>query len=221
MSAAGYGALAGAGIAVTSNILSMRSANKQAINSINQQGEALKMQGTNLISNLNLIQYNIDELDRELGDVLSQDALATAKNMATAKVIMSTRGTVGGTSALVSKQEFVDQIQADAEAINKYKKEDVNMLTSQLTKQIDFATAQRQAQWNMDATRAGITSPFGALLGTMSAAIGGASAGASMGQGIEKMGSVNSMSPSQVSSRGSITSSSSSWMHQSSSPFNT
>jgi hypothetical protein len=191
MSAAGYGALAGAGIGIATNMLSMRSANKQAINSIKQQGEALKMQGSNLISNLKLIQYNRDELDRDLGDILSADALATAKNMATAKVYMSTRGTVGGTSGLVSKQVFIDQIQADAEAINKYRKEDVNMLTSQLAKQIDFATAQRQSQWNMDATRAGIASPFAAMLGTMSAAIGGASAGASMGQGIEKMGSVN------------------------------
>jgi len=190
MSAAGYGALAGAGIGIATNMLSMRSANKQAINSIKQQGEALKMQGSNLISNLKLIQYNRDELDRDLGDILSADALATAKNMATAKVYMSTRGTVGGTSGLVSKQVFIDQIQADAEAINKYRKEDVNMLTSQLAKQIDFATAQRQAQWNMDATRAGITSPFAALLGTMSAAINGASGGASMGQQISKAGAV-------------------------------
>ena len=189
MSAAGIGALAGAGVGIASNMLSMRAANKSAISSIEQQGQALGMQGSHLISNLKLIQYNRDELDRDLGDVLSADALATAKNMATAKVIMSTRGTVGGTSALVSKQSFIDQIQADAEAINKYRKEDVNMLTSQLSKQIDFATQQRQAQWNMDATRAGITSPFGAILGTMSAALGGASAGASMGQGIEKMGS--------------------------------
>jgi hypothetical protein len=188
-------ALAGAGLGVATNMLSLGSANKQAINSIKQQGEALKMQGSNLISNLKLIQYNRDELDRDLGDILSADALATAKNMATAKVYMSTRGTVGGTSALVSKQVFIDQIQADAEAINKYRKEDVNMLTSQLAKQIDFATAQRQAQWNMDATRAGIASPFAAVLGTMSAAINGASAGASMGQGISKMGSANLTTP--------------------------
>jgi hypothetical protein len=188
MSAAGYGTVAGAGLGIATNMLSLRSANKQAINSINQQGEALKMQGTNLISNLKLIQYNRDELDRDLGDILSADALATAKNMATAKVIMSTRGTVGGTSALVSKQSFIDQIQADAEAINKYRKEDVNMLTSQLTKQIDFATAQKQAQWNMDATRASIASPFAAVLGTMSAAISGASGGASVGQGISQAG---------------------------------
>jgi hypothetical protein len=190
MSAAGYGALAGAGIGIATNMLSMRSANKQAINSIKQQGEALKMQGSNLISNLKLIQYNRDELDRDLGDILSADALATAKNMATAKVYMSTRGTVGGTSALVSKQVFIDQIQADAEAINKYRKEDVNMLTSQLAKQIEFKTQQRQAQWNMDATRAGIASPFAALLGTMSASIDGASSGASMGQQISKDGAV-------------------------------
>ena len=79
------GAYAGAGIGIATNILSMRSANKQAINSINQQGEALQLQGSNLISNLKLIQYNRDELDRNLGDILSQDALITAKNMATAK----------------------------------------------------------------------------------------------------------------------------------------
>ena len=189
MSAAAIGAFTGAGIGIATNILSMRSANKQAINSINQQGEALQLQGSNLISNLKLIQYNRDELDRELGDVLSKDALATAKNMATAKVIMSTHGTVGGTSALVSKQHYVDQIQADADAINKYKQEDVNMLTSQLAKQIEFKTQQRQAQMNMDTTRAGITSPFAAVLGTMSAAISGASAGASAGQAAEKAGS--------------------------------
>jgi hypothetical protein len=190
MSAAGIGALAGAGFGVATNMLSLRSANKQAINSLKQQGEALSLQGSNLISNLKLIQYNRDELDRDLGDILSADALATAKNMATAKVYMSTRGTVGGTSSLVSKQVFIDQIQADAEAINKYRKEDVNMLTSQLAKQIEFKTQQRQAQWNMDATRAGITSPFAALLGTMSAAINGASGGASMGQQISKAGAV-------------------------------
>jgi hypothetical protein len=191
MTGTGYGAIAGAGVGVVSNMLSMRSANKQAINSINQQGEALHLQGSNLISNLKIVQYNRDELDRGLGDVLSQDALATAKNMATAKVFMSTKGTVGGTSALVSKQAYVDQIQADAEAINKYKQEDVNMLTNQLAKQIDFKNQQRQAQMNMDATRATMASPFAAALGTMSAAINGGSSGASLGYGVDKAMGVN------------------------------
>ena len=195
MNAATTGAFAGASLGIATNILSMRSANKQAINSINQQGEALQLQGSNLISNLKLIQYNRDELDRELGDILSQDALTTAKNMATAKVMTSIHGTVGGTSALVSKQHYIDQIQADANAINKYKQEDVNMLTNQLAKQIEFKTQQRQAQMNMGATRAGIASPFAAALGTMSAAISGASAGASLGQAAAKAGSANLTTP--------------------------
>jgi hypothetical protein len=93
----------------------------------------------------------------------------------------------------------------DAEAINKYRKEDVNMLTSQLAKQIDFATAQRQSQWNMDATRAGIASPFAAVLGTMSAAISGASAGASMGQGISKAGGADTLTKTTTATSANTT----------------
>lgn len=184
MTGAGYGAIGGAVLGGVSSILSLKSANKQALGAIGQQGEALKLQGEHLVSNLKIIEMNRNELDRQLGDVLSDNALATAKSMATAKVIMSTRGTVGGTSAMVSKQAYIDQIQADAQSITKARSDDINMLTSMLQKQVYYKTQQRQAQWNMDSIRSQMQSPFGAALGTLGTMIGMGASGATLGQNV-------------------------------------
>ena len=94
MSAAGYGAVGGAALGAYTSILSMGAANKAAISQIQAEGELLQ-------THTKMMNYNRELIDRQLGDVLSETALETAKNMSTAKVLQSLSGTVGGTSALV------------------------------------------------------------------------------------------------------------------------
>lgn len=176
MSAAAIGAGVGAGLSLVSSSLTLRSQNKAVINSIKQEGDLLA-------SHMRQININRDQLDRELGDILSENALLTAKNMSTAKVMMSVSGTVGGTSAQVSKQAYMEQIQSDANVINQARNQEISMLTDAVSKRMNY-----RAQSN--ATRSQIKSPLEATLGTLASMLGGAAQGASLGESISKATSV-------------------------------
>lgn len=171
MSAAGYGAIGGAALGAYTNILGMKAQNKAAIAQIQAEGELLQ-------THTKMMNYNRELIDRQLGDVLSETALETAKNMATAKVLQSRSGTVGGTSALVSKQHYINQIQAEATAITQARNSEMNVMMDNISKQISYRN-------KANSIRSSIKSPMEALVGTLSAAVSGASAGANMGQGIE------------------------------------
>lgn len=170
MSAAAIGAGVGAGLSLISSSLTLSAQNKAVINSIKQEGDLLA-------SHMRQININRDQLDRELGDILSENALLTAKNMSTAKVMMSTSGTVGGTSSQVSKQAYMDQILADANVINQARNQEISMLTDAVSKRMNYRVQS-------DATRSQIKSPLEATLGTLTSMLGGAAQGASIGQGV-------------------------------------
>ena len=170
MTAAGYGAIGGAALGSVTNLIGMSSANKSAINQIKAEGELLQ-------THTKMMNYNRELIDRQLGDVLSETALETAKNMATAKVLQSRSGTVGGTSALVSKQAYINQIQAEATAITQARNSEMSVMMDNISKQISYRN-------KANSIRSTIKSPMEALVGGLSAAIGGASAGAQLGQGV-------------------------------------
>ena len=171
MTSAGYGAIGGAALGSVTNLIGMNSANKSAINQIKAEGELLQ-------THTRMMNYNRELIDRQLGDVLSSTALETAKNMATAKVLQSKSGTVGGTSAMVSKQHYINQIQAEATAITQAKNSEISVMMDNISKQISYRN-------KANSIRSTIKSPMEALVGGLSAAIGGASAGAQLGQGVE------------------------------------
>lgn len=170
MAAAAIGAGVGAGLGAASSIIGLRASNKATISQIQREGAMLGV-------NMRMINQSHIQLDRELGDVLSENALETAKNMAIAKVMMSASGTVGGTTSQVSKQAYIEQIKSDADSIAEAKNQSVALLNKQLSARINFkATA--------DALRSQIKTPMEAMIGTLSATLGGASQGASLGQGM-------------------------------------
>lgn len=170
MTGAGAGGLAGAGLGIATSIIGMSAQNKASINQINRLGE-------NLSIDMRAINQNRTQLDRELGDILSDNALTTAKNMATAKVMMSTSGTVGGTTAQVSKQSYIDQIIMDADTITKAKNQEYALLNKAITKQVEF---RNQA----NAERSKIPSPLAGFMQTLNAGIQGGAQGMSIGQSI-------------------------------------
>ena len=172
MSAAGIGAGVGAGVSLLTSHLGLKAQNKAIISQIEREGYALA-------TSMKMVNQNIAQLDRELGDILSKNALDTAKNMATAKVMMSGSGTVGGTTAQVSKQAYMDKILADADVIEQAENQEIAMLNQQLSARINF----RQSA---EAARSNIKSPMEAMVGMLAGAIGGASSGASMGQSFAK-----------------------------------
>lgn len=170
MAAAAIGAGAGAVLGTVSSVMGLRSENKGLIKQIESQGRMLGI-------NMRMINQSHIQLDRELGDILSENALETAKNMATAKVMMSASGTVGGTTAQVSKQAYMDQIRADADAIAEAKNQSVALLNEQLSARINFRNQASQIRSQMK-------TPMEAILGTLTAGIGMASQGAMMGQSV-------------------------------------
>lgn len=208
MTAAGGGAIVGAGLGIATSIIGMGSQNKATIGQIDRLGENLSIE-------MRAINQNREQLDRELGDILSDNALLTAKNMATAKVLMSTSGTVGGTTAQVSKQAYIDQIQADAQTITKARNQEYALLNQAISRQVEF---RNQA----NALRSKIPSPLEGFMATLNAGIQGATSGAQAGQAIgqamPKGGSGVNMT--QVRDSQSMQRSQS-WVHQSDSPFNT
>lgn len=177
MSAALAGAGIGAAIGFGTSLIGNRAQNKAAINQIN-------MLGQNLAITTRAINFNREQLDRELGDILSDNALATAKNMATAKVLMSTSGTVGGTTRQVARQAYIDQIQADADVISSARKTEMSLLNQAISERIAFRS-------QASAIRSNIKSPLEAAVGTLSAAIQGGVSGASIGQNIAPVGGFN------------------------------
>lgn len=177
MSAAAVGAGAGAFLGFATSMIGNSAQNKAVVNQINALGE-------NLAINTRAINLSREQLDRELGDILSENALTTAKNMATAKVLMSSSGTVGGTSRQVARQAYIDQIRADADVISTARDQDVSLLNQAITERINF---RNQA----NATRSQIKSPLEAMVGTISAMVQGGTAGATMGQNIAPVGGFN------------------------------
>lgn len=172
MSAAAIGAGVGVGLGAISSALTLHSQNKAVINSIKQEGDLLA-------SHMRQININREQLDRELGDILSENALLTAKNMSTAKVMMSVSGTVGGTSAQVSKQAYMEQIQSDANVINQARNQEISMLTDAVSKRMNYR-----------ATGSQIKSPLEATIGTLTSMMNGAAQGALLGESISKATSV-------------------------------
>ena len=155
MSAAGIGAAAGGVLGFGSSLANLRAENKAIIG----------------------------QITRDLGDVLSENALATAKNMATAKVLMSTSGTIGGTTSQVSKQAYMEQILADAEQIKVARNREIGQLTEAISRQMNY-------RMQADAMRSKIKSPLEAVLQTATATIQGASAGASVGSSFNGIGDI-------------------------------
>lgn len=170
MSAALAGAGIGAAIGFGTSLIGNRAQNKAVISQIQGMGE-------NLIISTKGINLSREQLDRQLGDVLTVNALATAKNMATSKVLMSTSGTVGGTSRQVARQAYIDQIEADAQAISMARNQDVSLLNQAISERIAFRN-------NANALRTNIKSPLEAIVGGLSSAIQGGVAGYSIGQGV-------------------------------------
>lgn len=174
MSAAGIGAVAGGTLGGISSIIGLRAENKAVISSINREGASLA-------SSMRQINFNREQLDRELGDILSASALDTAKQMATAKVIMSTSGTVGGTTKQVAKQAHMDAILREADIISQARNQEIGLLGQALQKRIEFKN-------RADAYRSQIKSPLEATIGTLTSIISGASGGASMGSSFGSVG---------------------------------
>lgn len=170
MSAALAGAGIGAAIGFGTSLIGNRAQNKAVISQIQGMGE-------NLIISTKGINLSREQLDRQLGDVLTVNALNTAKNMATSKVLMSTSGTVGGTSRQVARQAYIDQIEADAQAISMARNQDVSLLNQAISERIAFRN-------NANALRTNIKSPLEAIVGGLSSAIQGGVAGYSIGQGV-------------------------------------
>lgn len=167
-------ALVGAGLGFGTSLIANRSQNKATINQIQRMGEGLAI-------TTRAINLNREELDRQLGDVLSANALATAKNMATAKVLMSSSGTVGGTTSRVAKQVYIDQIQADADAISSARNTERSLLNQAISERIAFRN-------NASAVRSNIKSPLEAIVGGLSAGIQGGMQGYNIGQNITPVG---------------------------------
>lgn len=174
MNAAGYGAIGGGALAGVSSILSLGSQNKAIIGQIEREG-------VQLASQMRQININREQLDRELGDVLTENALNTAKDYSTAVVMMSGSGTIGGTTEQVSKQAYVEQIKTDAKYVAQARNSDIGMLTESLSRQMNF-------KYGSDATRSQMKSPLEAFIGTTSAIIGGASQGASIASSFQTKG---------------------------------
>jgi len=186
MSAAVFGAIGGAALGGITNIIGLRSQNNATIGQITREGNAL-------VTTMRAINQSRDQLDRELGTVLSENALTTAKNMATAKVLMSTSGTVGGTTTQVSKQAYVDQIRADADTIAKARNQEISLLNQEISKRIEFRN-------RADALRSNIKSPTEAFIGNLTSMISGATQGASLAQGVQGAMSAGASSPEMTSS---------------------
>lgn len=168
--AGAYGAAGGMALGAVTSIIGLRESNKSAISQINREGYVLQ-------SHMRMINQNRETLDRELGDILSADALETAKNMATAKVLMSKSGTVGGTTSQVSKQAIMNQLLADADAIKQARNQELSLVTQAVSRQMNY-------RMQSDAIRSGIKSPLSAALGTLGSVIGMAGQGAMIGQSI-------------------------------------
>lgn len=168
MSAALAGAGIGAAIGFGTSLITNRAQNKAVLSQLQGMGE-------NLAISTKAINLSREQLDRQLGDILSANALSTAKNMATAKVLMSTSGTVGGTTRQVARQAYIDQIQADADTITSARNQDISLLNQAISERIAF---RNQA----NALRTNIKSPLEAIVGGLAAGVQGGLAGYSIGQ---------------------------------------
>lgn len=186
MSASAYGAIAGGALSGVSSLLSLRSENKAIIGQIEREGRQLS-------SFMRQININREQLDRELGDVLTDNALLTAKDYSTAVVMMSGSGTIGGTTEAFSKQAYMEQIKTDAKYVAQARNSEMGLLTEGISRQMNF-------KYGSDATRSQMKSPLEAFIGTTSAIIGGASQGASIGSKFTSSGGALTTSQATIAS---------------------
>jgi len=128
-------ALAGAVLGGMQSAKANKAASQERIRGLNY---AVSSEGENLIMNTRLMEQNRQQLDEELGGILTDNALNTAKNIATANVIASGSGTAGGTTAMASKQAYIDKIEADAEVVRQARNQQNSMLTQMLQDRVNY-----------------------------------------------------------------------------------
>lgn len=161
-------ALAGAALGMMAN-------NEDTKNKFKGVAEQIGIESEYLLMNSRQAYQNSVQLDNELGDILSANALETAKAMATSNAIMSASGTVGGTNKLVSRQAMMNQILTDADTIAQARNQKIDILNKNIGERIDF-------RMRSNAMIAGLPSATSQMLSGINAGIKGASMGMSLAQ---------------------------------------
>lgn len=137
--------------------------NKAVISTIDRKGRAF-------VSENEIIEQQRDELDRELGDLLTGSALDSIKAQSASRAIQASSGTV---NADVNTEARMTQMLEEQQLLSKAKTSDVNMLRQQLVNRISFRN-------EAEALRSGMQSGTEAQLGTISAGLQGLTSGMNM-----------------------------------------
>ena len=164
---------ASAALSIYGNIQGRKKQNRAIISSIEQKGRAL-------VSDVKIANENINQIERNLGNTLSANALQSAKLVAQSRALAASSGTAGGTTETTSKQSYIDQTIADAEAIFQKRNQEVEQLRSQLVSRISFKN-------EADALRSQIPSTTEAIFSMIGAGLSGAQQGVNMLSATQKM----------------------------------
>lgn len=112
------------------------------------------------------IAKNREQLNRELGMILSDNAMQVVNSMAEAKVLGATTGTIGGTTKQVVNSKRMVGTLMDADAIMKARNQENQMLHESLISRI-------QNKWNIDSTLSGQQSGFSSFMQGINATLSG------------------------------------------------
>lgn len=161
-------ALAGAALGMMAN-------NEDTKNKFKGVAEQIGIESEYLLMNARQAYQNSVQLDNELGEILSANALASVKELATANAVRASSGTVGGTNNLVMKNAMMMQTLQDADTIAQARNQKIDILNKNIGERIDF-------RMRSNAMIAGLPSATSQMLSGINAGIKGASMGMSLAQ---------------------------------------
>lgn len=160
-------ALAGAALGMMAN-------NEDTKNKFKGVAEQIGIESEYLLMNARQAYQNSVQLDNELGEILSANALASVKELATANAVRASSGTVGGTNNLVMKNAMMMQTLQDADTIAQARNQKIDILNKNIGERIDF-------RMRSNAMIAGLPSATSQMMSGINAGIKGASMGMSFG----------------------------------------
>lgn len=175
-----------------------------AVGQVKANGKAL-LQNVSNMNEAMLIQQrriakNREQLNRELGMVLSENSMQVVGQMANAKVMGATTGTIGGTTEQTVNAKRMIGTLMDADAIMKARNQENQMLHESLVARI-------QNKWNIDSALSGQPSGFSSFMQGINATLSGYQMGQKIVSGFLANNPdliTNKATPRQISYQGGL-----------------
>ena len=134
---------------------------------------AIEAEANSMMIQKEILQDQADDLDRELGDSMSQNALAAMKAEARLRAGAAETGTAGGTTTTATKEAYMVQTLDNAILIGRKRGAETDIARRSLMIAVGFDNRMQELQGSMP-------TPMGAFMATLNSSMSGYQSGSKL-----------------------------------------